>query len=741
MSQNGSIRQRRTSTLNNDGVLFPGGRSSPIPRPTSLASVRSTNYSETDHSEILSPTPRRHYLIQRQSSQWLQSGGGISPSTSRPSSPLNPNHPTGGFRRHKPSLSFSSLAGNSKQKGAKVSGLNDSLARRWVRWMHKNKLKGWVLPIQILLALWVKWAVGLGSYSGENTPPMYGDYEAQRHWLEITYHLPVRMWYKYDLQYWGLDYPPLTAYVSWIFGYIANKINPAWVALDSSRGIELPNSKIYMRATVLVCDLLIYLPALFYFATKSSLLRHRSIRARHVAFFTLLLQPALILIDSGHFQYNSVMLGLTCQAFNYFLEGQDLLGAICFVASLGFKQMALYYSPAVFSYLLGKCLLLGWKEGSAHLIRIGLVTVLSFIVLFLPFLYPSFPENLLPPIQRIFPFARGLFEDKVANFWCTSNVVFKWNRHFSASLLPKLATGLTAVAFMPTMWALLSPGIKGFGSMASLYHTEASVDGTENKKSRRPAPTVSLLAHSLFQCSLSFFLFSFQVHEKTILVPLLPVSLLMITSAPTVEGSDWEWGVLLNNVGCFSMWPLLRRDGLSVQYVSLLALWNYAIGHNPFRQKSLQALTLAVYSAIFVLHISELVISPPARYPDIFPVLNTLISGGVFGLAWLWSLKRLVELSWAMGSLGTQRSSAPSSLRMNSLSNGTRTKPLAVQEVFSSSIYGDNSATGGNGHNSQRHSVSPASSMVRRRNTSVLPPTREEGPSTASVVDLNEPSM
>ncbi|KAG8867297.1 Glucosyltransferase-like protein [Serendipita sp. 405] len=607
--------------------------------------------------------------------------------------------------------------------------------------MHKNKLKGWVLPIQILLALWVKWAVGLGSYSGENTPPMYGDYEAQRHWLEITYHLPVRMWYKYDLQYWGLDYPPLTAYVSWIFGYIANKINPAWVALDSSRGIELPNSKIYMRATVLVCDLLIYLPALFYFATKSSLLRHRSIRARHVAFFTLLLQPALILIDSGHFQYNSVMLGLTCQAFNYFLEGQDLLGAICFVASLGFKQMALYYSPAVFSYLLGKCLLLGWKEGSAHLIRIGLVTVLSFIVLFLPFLYPSFPENLLPPIQRIFPFARGLFEDKVANFWCTSNVVFKWNRHFSASLLPKLATGLTAVAFMPTMWALLSPGIKGFGSMASLYHTEASVDGTENKKSRRPAPTVSLLAHSLFQCSLSFFLFSFQVHEKTILVPLLPVSLLMITSAPTVEGSDWEWGVLLNNVGCFSMWPLLRRDGLSVQYVSLLALWNYAIGHNPFRQKSLQALTLAVYSAIFVLHISELVISPPARYPDIFPVLNTLISGGVFGLAWLWSLKRLVELSWAMGSLGTQRSSAPSSLRMNSLSNGTRTKPLAVQEVFSSSIYGDNLATGGNGHNSQRHSVSPASSMVRRRNTSVLPPTREEGPSTASVVDLNEPSM
>ena len=47
---------------------------------------------------------------------------------------------------------------------------------------------------------------------------MYGDYEAQRHWMSLTYHLPVTKWYYYDLQYWGLDYPPLTAYVSYVFG-------------------------------------------------------------------------------------------------------------------------------------------------------------------------------------------------------------------------------------------------------------------------------------------------------------------------------------------------------------------------------------------------------------------------------------------------------------------------------------------------------------------------------------------
>lgn len=47
---------------------------------------------------------------------------------------------------------------------------------------------------------------------------MHGDFEAQRHWMEITTHLPMAQWYTYDLQYWGLDYPPLTAYHSWLLG-------------------------------------------------------------------------------------------------------------------------------------------------------------------------------------------------------------------------------------------------------------------------------------------------------------------------------------------------------------------------------------------------------------------------------------------------------------------------------------------------------------------------------------------
>lgn len=44
---------------------------------------------------------------------------------------------------------------------------------------------------------------------------------------------------------------------------------------------------------------------------------------------------------------------------SFFATGHDLIGTVFFVLSLGFKQMALYYTPAIGSYLLAKCLFLG----------------------------------------------------------------------------------------------------------------------------------------------------------------------------------------------------------------------------------------------------------------------------------------------------------------------------------------------------------------------------------------------
>lgn len=52
--------------------------------------------------------------------------------------------------------------------------------------------------------------------AGAADPPKFGDYEAQRHWMEITTNLPMQQWYRdglhNDPSYWPLDYPPLSAF-------------------------------------------------------------------------------------------------------------------------------------------------------------------------------------------------------------------------------------------------------------------------------------------------------------------------------------------------------------------------------------------------------------------------------------------------------------------------------------------------------------------------------------------------
>jgi alpha-1,3-glucosyltransferase len=180
--------------------------------------------------------------------------------------------------------------------------------------------------------------------------------------------------------------------------------------------------------------------------------------------------------------------------------------------------------------------------------QLGVVTIASFGILFLPFLPPFAPVSaILDPITRIFPFARGLFEDKVANFWCATNVVFKWRNWASSITLLRLSTLCTAVGFLPAVVGMLTTAYK----LRAWGHntTAASIEKTEAKPEESMTPCLQLLPYALLTSSMSFFLFSFQVHEKTILLPLLPISLLLSGASP--RSTVYEWGMLVSNVAVF----------------------------------------------------------------------------------------------------------------------------------------------------------------------------------------------
>jgi len=449
---------------------------------------------------------------------------------------------------------------------------------------------------------------------------MFGDYEAQRHWMEITHNLPSREWYfntsNNDLQYWGLDYPPLTAYHSKLCGDIAALINSDFVALGSSRGYESNSHKLFMRATVLVADLLILFPAIcFYWRAFKRRTEERKgegddhqsqVNSSLVWRYLALLYPGLILIDHGHFQYNNISLGLVIAAVMCIVNNKNLTGSALFTLSLSYKQMSLYYALPFFFYLLGYALQRGIKSGIAYITLLGATVLGTFSLIWAPFLTDI--DQFLQVLHRLFPLARGVFEDKVANVWCAVNVVYKLRFIFSNERMAQICLCTTALSVLP--------------SCINIY--------------LKPKQDKFILA--LINSSLAFFLFSYQVHEKSILLVATPI-LLYYPNDPLA----CLWFLIIS---IFSMLPLLIKDGLIIPTISLTLFYLvsahlmvnlFSFGRNKASSKPQEKTFISQIpfkkisfylslSGCAILTFCTVAFKPPNHLPDLFPLLVSVYS-------------------------------------------------------------------------------------------------------------------
>ncbi|KAL9103518.1 MAG: hypothetical protein Q9163_001436 [Psora crenata] len=517
-----------------------------------------------------------------------------------------------------------------------------------------------VLPLLLAIVGLFRWCTGFWGYSGFQKPPMFGDYEAQRHWMEITTQVPISQWYLYDLDYWGLDYPPLTAYHSWLLGKMGSFINSAWFALYSSRGVEQQSLKVYMRATVIASEYLVYVPAAIILNRKLGHLSSINKWESSMALAAILMQPATILIDHAHFQFNTVMLGFVLASISSALSERYLWSCIFFVAALSFKQMALYFAPAIFAYLLGVCM--GPRFRPSRLIGITVTTIITFALVMAPLLlgglYDKYrginpplstadrPINpllsLMTPyinleasyypillqltqmVHRIFPFARGLFEDKVANIWCCIHTLHKLHE-YPIPLLQRISFSATFIAILPSCMII------------SLF------------------PHRNLLPWAMASSAWGFFLCSFQVHEKSVLLPLLPMTILLGGHGGLgVEVRCWVgWANLL---GVWTLFPLLKKDELRVPYFVLAGLWTYLLGlpptslscyfgqqaSGPAMKVSTKFLHLAFYGLMILWHVVEAFVQPPKGKPHLWVVLNVIVGTAGFSVCYLWCTWQLI---------------------------------------------------------------------------------------------------
>ena len=418
-----------------------------------------------------------------------------------------------------------------------------------------------------------------------------------------------------------------------------------------------------MRATVIISEYLTYIPSAVLLNRQVSQSGGVNVWEASIALVAILLQPSTILIDHAHFQYNTVMLGFVLFSLYSIYSEHYAWACVFFVAALSYKQMALYYAPAIAFYLIGVSL--SPKARPLRLTIIILTTLVSFALVLAPILLGTFYDqyrginppltqtdrqvnpllSLLTPyidptahyypyllqltqlVHRIFPFARGIFEDKVPNAWNLIHLAHKLNS-YPIPLLQRLSTLATLIAIEPACMLI------------SLF------------------PHRELLPWALASCSWGFFLFSFQVHEKSVLLPLLPMTILLGGQAGL--GVDMRaWVGWANLLGVWTLFPLLKRDELRIPYAVLSLLWAYLLalpptslscyfGHqaaNSTLRASTKAVHLGFYALMLAWHVGEAYMPPPKGKTDLWVVLNVIVGAVGFGICYLWTTWQLIVRS------------------------------------------------------------------------------------------------
>lgn len=163
-------------------------------------------------------------------------------------------------------------------------------------------------------------------------------------------------------------------------------------------------------------------------------------------------------------------------------------------------------------------------------------------------------------------------------------------------------------------------------------------------------PRKEILPLALSATAWGFFLFSFQVHEKSVLLPLMPMTALL-AGKHGLNKNIRAWVGFANLLGVWTMFPLLERVDLRVPYYTISLLWAYLLGlpptsfsiysqdgHTSFAGFATTSIHYIFYAAMVGWHILEAFLAPPSGKPDLWVVINVGIGAIGFGICYLWCL-------------------------------------------------------------------------------------------------------
>ncbi|KAL2271615.1 hypothetical protein VTJ83DRAFT_986 [Remersonia thermophila] len=351
------------------------------------------------------------------------------------------------------------------------------------------------------------------------------DFEVHRNWLAITNSLPLWEWYYEKTSEWTLDYPPFFAYFEWIMSQVAKLVDPAMLKVynldyDSWQTIY------FQRFTVIITELLLVY-ALQMFVDSS---HGASKRAAQAAAISILLSPGLLIIDHIHFQYNGCMYGMLIASLVLARQRATLLwSGLAFAALLCMKHIYLYLAPAYFVFLLRAYCLAPrsfFRIQLLNCVKLGAGILAIFGTAFGPFaLKGQIPQIL----SRLFPFSRGLCHAYWApNVWA----MYSFLDRVLIVLAPRLGLPVKASALNS-----VTRGLVGDTSFAVLPDVTPRVCFALTL-AFQAIPLARLFFRKTIAwedfigavtlCGYASFLFGWHVHEKAVLLVIIPFSLIAL---------------------------------------------------------------------------------------------------------------------------------------------------------------------------------------------------------------------
>ncbi|XP_030033553.2 probable dolichyl pyrophosphate Glc1Man9GlcNAc2 alpha-1,3-glucosyltransferase isoform X2 [Manduca sexta] len=334
---------------------------------------------------------------------------------------------------------------------------------------------------------------------------------------------------------------------------------------------------LFQRLSVIVLDII------FIYAARSCalLVKHRIL----LLFILLICNPGLLMVDHIHFQYNGFLYGILLLSICSMINSNHLQAALWFAILLNLKHIYLYVAPVYIVYLLRTyCFMVVSADGTntawysfsiTNLLTLGVVVTAVFCVSFGPFL-----DHLPQIFARLFPFKRGLCHAYWApNFWALYNFGDKIIQHFMVKLgldIKKTEASMTGglvqefshsvlPSITPTITFVLT-FISMLPALIKLWHLGAD----------RRYRALSFV-RCLVVCATCSFMFGWHVHEKAVLMILIPMSFICV-----LGDIDGKLFLIISTVGHYSLFPLLYpKNLLAIKIFMLLTHAAFAFGNIP----------------------------------------------------------------------------------------------------------------------------------------------------------------